>query len=398
MSISSVDLRHLAVSSVNYFFPGTIPAYTSSTSPYLNLEQIFEGESLKYENNASPGDNLAYYEFPNEFYPIQLSPLLETTEEGLHVSVGSLRSIFGFLLSKKCTGLVVRDTNSKIKAYLDFLKCLAYIAKNREEFCRLAMATDKDNTEFGSCKMFGTSELRKRKAAPLIDEIRAKVRESDMSPVMKAYYEKHLSEFAEIFYTGSRRIIIERGRYCHWSEEWAFEDVNFFKHDHLFYKLKEAVLSGAIIATIGSINDLNFLKDQKISLVDTSNVHDYCVVDLQGINPHYPPPLIVWTSRPIPPAPSTLEYYFPFLSPRCYFSSYQPSEEQREKFHQLCKKFFDVTNPSWTNFRLFMVHHIWNKMSALELKNDPPFTGCSLSVIKKMEALAASTLLTSGPL
>ncbi|MBA2369557.1 MAG: hypothetical protein H0V82_11120 [Candidatus Protochlamydia sp.] len=66
--------------------------------------------------------------------------------------------------------------------------------------------------------------------------------------------------------------------------------------DIQFAKLQRYAKLGNIISVIGDINDLTFLNNRKISIVDTSNILDYCLLNLRGnisLNTR-----IIWTQSP----------------------------------------------------------------------------------------------------
>ena len=86
---------------------------------------------------------------PSETVGTDLAPHIQKMEQGLIVSVGTERSFFDLALAdqSRCEGLVVRDINPKVKAYVDFNVLLFRIANSRKDYCLLAKKPDDSKVE-----------------------------------------------------------------------------------------------------------------------------------------------------------------------------------------------------------------------------------------------------------
>jgi hypothetical protein len=92
--------------------------------PTKSLEARFQSQCLR------PVDVYAKIEFrdylnPNEFCVMRIQPHLDEVYKigdapKYHLSTGTERSFFGFLLARNCKGLIIRDINPRAKAYSDF--------------------------------------------------------------------------------------------------------------------------------------------------------------------------------------------------------------------------------------------------------------------------------------
>ena len=211
-----------------------------------NLENDFLGEiCIHVSLKPHPfGDFLQ----PNEMFPQYVKPHLALMDDGLIVSTGTERSFFDLSLSdeNKCTGLVIRDINPRVKAYTDFLILLLRISKSRKEFIDL-------------------SELNGSKKETL-KLIKSRIVFSNMPQILKEYYLINLEDFSSLYWDEQKR-------------GFAFSDkdteFDYWDKDEPFEKLRRYAQKGKIISTIGDINDLNFLANHKIAIVDTSNIAGY---------------------------------------------------------------------------------------------------------------------------
>lgn len=192
----------------------------------------------------------ADYRSPNEHSPKDVQEHLQHMQKGLIVSTGTQRSFFDLLLSpeSKCTGLIVRDICPKVKAYVDFVVLLMRISKSREDFVRLSKNPLEHLTEMQS---------RLEKDTEIPEEI-------------KHYYLSHLEKFAKLYAEVDP----------HWPK--CTDEVNYHENDKLFDKLQRYAKEGRIIATVGDIRDLRDFKEEKIAVVDTSNICDYVPIAMQG--------------------------------------------------------------------------------------------------------------------
>jgi hypothetical protein len=194
---------------------------------------------------------------------IPLKDHLSTMRKGYAVSVGTERSFFLLALADPhlCDGLVVRDINPKVKAYVDFNVLLLRISSSREEYCSLAKRPSID-------------DYSKR-----LEIILAKITTTgDLPGNLKEYYRKNLENFAKVYYCQSSKEWAEKDSYLYEK----FYSVHYYEDDGLFTKLQRYAKQGRIISSVGSINDLSSFHDLPISLIDTSNVSAYEFLDIHG--------------------------------------------------------------------------------------------------------------------
>ncbi len=205
------------------------------------------------------------YIAPNEWHPENVAPHLRDMPQGIIVTVGAERALFDLFFADpaKCEGLVVKDINPRVKAYIDFNVLLLRIAESREEYCALAKRPENDEA------------LKFR-----LDAIRAKIEGSQDIPLfLKGYYQKYLKDFAGVYYKIDKDWAY--GSTCYPSMVDAFSEVNYHKNDALFAKLQSFARAGRIVSMSGEINDLSPLQKQQIAVVDTSNVYAYSILNLQ---------------------------------------------------------------------------------------------------------------------
>jgi hypothetical protein len=175
-----------------------------------------------------------------------------------------------------------------VKAYIDFNVLLLRISKNMQEYAELS-----EPVALGSK---AETTLYNR-----ITVIKEKTLSSDLPEVVKNYYLKHMSMLGSIY--------LWLGRSQDWRKDSRWSDCWYHKNEEQFLKLQRYAKSGNIIATIGDINALKCLRDTKISVVDTSNIHDYCVVNLQGEGNFSP--TVIWTELSVD---GTQYYSAPYTS------------------------------------------------------------------------------------
>jgi len=235
----------------------------------FDLEKLYESLVC---SDVDINFNCGFEDFlwPNEHRPDFLTAHLANLEEGIFVSTGTERVFFELLFANEttCKGVVVRDINHRVKAYIDFNVLLLRLAKDRQEYCQLSAPVALDRKEF---------EDR-------IHEIKEKIGQSSMSPTLKNYYLKNLAHFSQIYFK--------------YSGVWKEDSTNYggcFYHlnDDQFLKLQRYAQAGSIICTIGTINDLEFLGPQKVAMVDVSNIPQYTLIHLKGLRKSIP--RIVWT-------------------------------------------------------------------------------------------------------
>ncbi len=237
----------------------------------VNLEgQLFKDHINIEVNVEKEGWGDKEYLSPNERAPDQVKGHLDLMDRGLIVSTGTERSFYDLILSPedRCTGLVTRDINPKVKAYNDFLILLLRVSSSREDFCKLA-------------------------AGPFNEEKRAEIlrrlTEVNMPHEMRGYYVKNFDHFANIYYPVEHRILSSHDGFG------AVEakKVDYWSDDICFNKLKSYADAGKIVSTIGDIGDLQFINGHSISIVDTSNIGDYFAVDVNCDS--YP--RIIWNAQ-----------------------------------------------------------------------------------------------------
>ena len=122
---------------------GSHPVSTDSAVPLANssnaqaeprLDLVLQTQALNLFH--VPDKDVLQFLEPNERIPVNVRPHLLKMQRGLIVSVGTERSFFDLLLSDPnlCTGLVVRDVNPRVKAYVDFNTLLLTIATSRLDY------------------------------------------------------------------------------------------------------------------------------------------------------------------------------------------------------------------------------------------------------------------------
>lgn len=213
-----------------------------------SLECQYERYVICNVNVDPEGETYGDFLEPNEINPHRVKPHLQLAEKGVIVSAGTERSFFDLLFHPSCEGLVVRDLNPRVKAYVDFNTLLLRISDNQKEYSTLST---------NNC----------------IEVITAKIEKGSLPDKIRDYYLKNLKEFAHVYYSTPKRwrtIISECFTKCRY-------DLN---HTH-FTHLQKYAKEGNIIATVGPINELEFLSNRTISVVDTSNIDGYSPIDLK---------------------------------------------------------------------------------------------------------------------
>ncbi len=228
------------------------------------------------------------YFAPNEKQPIKIKPWFDTLKEkGTLVSTGTERSFIDAALCEKCTGVVVRDTNPPIKAYNDFNLLLLKLAATREEYLRFRMVEDCLNLVENHDRGFSHESLAREST---IAQIKERLRESDMIDETKQFYEDYFDAFANIYYAAQQTnemlcFIDPAKRVCRdYSWPTFFDDANYLFDDSLFKKVQDMAKKGNFISTIGSIDQLEFLKEESIIAIDISNILDYASLDFSGLS------------------------------------------------------------------------------------------------------------------
>jgi hypothetical protein len=225
----------------------------------IPLEQQFQYLFTK-KVNIRENCNFKDYREPNEGSPEGIAEHLENSEPGIHIYTGSERAFFGacFSDSSKCHGVIVRDINLKIIAYVNFNTLLLRLSKTRVDYVELTRKCD------------DKYPLKGR-----ISVIENLIINNDLPDYVRSYHLKHLNDFALAYFSVERSWRTTRAKH--------FKECRYDLHDHLFAKVQAYAKSGNFIAIQGSINDLSFTKDRKISVVDTSNIFDYVFLNIKGL-------------------------------------------------------------------------------------------------------------------
>lgn len=295
MSISGVGIFF-----ANWFYGGLSDSPKARPSPpvsavcdhavllpeLINLEKQFQNICFKDMNLDAPlqllgGMKVNDFIIPNEGSPQYILPHLDKVEEqGILVCTGTQRSLFNLCLgADKYTGLVVRDINPKVKAYIDFIVLLLRLSENREEYRQLS--------ELALPKSY-SKEDRESLTKDKTKAIKHKLEQSASIPEKaKNYYLKNFESFADIYFS------YENTAFFGWKTDPNYAEVHYHENDRLFKILQDHAKSGRIMAAAGDINDLRFLDSQKIAVVDVSNISDYSLIDLQiGTSSR---PRVIWT-------------------------------------------------------------------------------------------------------
>ncbi|HEV8051767.1 MAG TPA: hypothetical protein VGP47_04670 [Parachlamydiaceae bacterium] len=231
----------------------------------LNLENEFINHQIR-KVDCAPG-SLFDYLVPNEGRPEKIKKHLDLAQTGIHISTGTERSLFHLLCAEedKCLGLVIRDINPRVKAYMDFNIALIRISDTREEYVKLSSTIH--------------DPIHRIQTIESIIE-----RDPDLPLIIKQYYLAHARKFGEIYLKADQS----------WRTNPLFDRVNYCRNDSQFYKIKFFAMAGNIITTVGKINDLIFLFCRNIAVVDTSNICDYSMINL-NYNENSQP-RVIWTN------------------------------------------------------------------------------------------------------
>ena len=293
--------------------PPSIDQQAKSASAHLCLEETLA--SLTFQRPVdvnTPVDFIAFLN-PNEFNVYKVKEHLDQQEKiGPMVVTGTERSFFDLCLCNpdKCTGLIVRDINPKVKAYVDFNTLLLRIADNVGEYAQMSddlMSLNDLKQWVEGSQLLGEEKkfflenptkiqqllyenpdfIRRNHKALLTrtEYLQCRIESSNIPQHLKQYYFHHLNDFAEIYFNTTKSW---RSR-----DKQFFEGVQYHENPNLFNKLQQFARSGNIIATIGDINDLRFLENLNVGILDVSNIPDYVLLDLKAdksFSPH-----IIWT-------------------------------------------------------------------------------------------------------
>ena len=250
-------------------------ASTDDTGPSLeddNIEDFLMGEVLACGKDTR---DIGNFLSPNEYDVINVKDHLDRMEEGFILSCGTERSFFDLVLAnpEKCRGLIVRDIDSRVKAYVDFNVLLLRISNDVRDYESLSTLDFENKPELEE----RVQEIKRR--------IHLKMKSGEISIKIGLYYLENLEKLASVYYSTSKA----------WRNEkfYFFQGVEYYRDEEKFRKLQAYAKAGKIIATVGDINDLQFLHRVRVSVVDTSNVFDYFLGDFQVDDQSNP--LIIWT-------------------------------------------------------------------------------------------------------
>lgn len=221
-------------------------------------------EDVSTEDHLWEQRRFVDYREPNEYLPeaIESHVAKAWNRRGVVVSTGAERSFFHLIFSDHnlCQGLVIRDINPIIIAYVNFNILLLKVAIDRIDYERLSSSKDS------------------------LLEIRDRVKVSTIPDRFRFFYLRNFESFSNAYY----------GTTAFWKGSTEFQAVHYYKSDMQFQILKAYAVAGNIIATLGDINNLCFLNrdevvDLDVSNIDQSSMIDICVENREG------PPTLIWT-------------------------------------------------------------------------------------------------------
>jgi len=251
-----------------------IMGLTRRIQRHTSLETIFDEEATTINLENPP--NFHSCLVPNETEPLGIVPHLVLDRPGIFVATGTERAFFALLLllakePTKCQGLVVRDFNPEVKAYVDFLVLLLRISDNREDFARLSRLFEDDEYKHNLDE----------ESALITWQLWTVERRIENSPYippdMKEYFRngRRFWTFGQLYYHTTAKHDWSKRQGC-------FEGVNYLKNNELFNRLQKFARAGKIIATVGKIDDLAFLEQKRnIALMDIWNIPDYTIPNFQ---------------------------------------------------------------------------------------------------------------------
>jgi hypothetical protein len=221
-----------------------------------------------------------YCDFPEFLSPNEGNPesiqhhFKNISNRGIVVCTGTERSFYTLLFCSEtwCEGLVIRDIQPKVKAYVDCNILLLRISKTREEYANLSECIGKDKLRL---------DLKQR-----IELITEKTTQSNLPFSIKEYYLKNMRAICSLYLLEPKPEREEINE--------MFEACAYNTDDEQFSKLQRYAQSGNIVCITGTINDLSFLKTKNVVAVDTSNISDYILIDIKGGKEDFHP-RIIWT-------------------------------------------------------------------------------------------------------
>ncbi len=228
------------------------------------MEEItsFGAEDIEHRPGNWPTQG---YLSPNEENVLEVQSHLVMKKPGKLVCTGAERSLFNLILADptKCEGLVVVDFDPLTKAYLDFNVLLLRISRNMEHYAQLSSL---DARQYEGSLTVERYHHRYR-------EINTAIETSDLPPALKEYYKKNLIQFGSIYYNARKT--------SDWRTSAKFNGVKYHEDERLFQRVQQYAKSGNIIVTKRDINDLKFLDNNNIEILDISNIPDYFIPNFQ---------------------------------------------------------------------------------------------------------------------
>lgn len=241
-------------------FNSTFLSFTTSVFA-ANLEVMFRDildveEAALSTTELSEANEFDRFLEPNEINVRDIQEVLHRnmTMPGIIVSVGTVRSFADLALApENCEGLVVRDVNPKVKAWVDFETMLLKISDNIEEY----------NTflSFGETANWTN---------PAWIRIKWKLAESPhVSDSFKKYYRQNFERLAKVYYRAQA-----------WRRDNLPKMVNYHRDRASFERLQRYARNGSIIATVGSIGEVGVFTERiPLALIDSSNVNAYAIIE-----------------------------------------------------------------------------------------------------------------------
>ena len=277
-----------------------------------SLEVQYENEWLNLPPNEETLMDESFLDFlyPNEKNVSEISKHLNRdSHAGVIVSAGTERSFFNLIQCEKCTGLIVRDVNPRVKAYMDLNILMLQISESLEDYQQLSSPLltstpykGKNGKPFSISKRTHKKQVKTTAATisksvyiELVAKEEYQARKADLieriersmlfSDVKRDYYIRNLDTLMQVFFAETHG----------WRLNKSFAVVNYSQNNAQYLKLKRFIDQGNIITTIGSIADLEFIRTP-VSIVDVSNILDYVSFSF-GFSPEALdfPPRIVWT-------------------------------------------------------------------------------------------------------
>jgi len=340
--------------SIQEITSNTFSVYSGSSSTNFNstvvsLENDFWELAFPKKVDINANCPFKDYLFPNEDAPEGIKSHLDLSERGIIVSTGTERNFFNLLFSKeeKCDGIVVRDINQKVKAYIDFNVLLFRISETRAEYLELSQNVDLQDTESFKTRM-----------KIILD----KVKKSSLPERIKNYYLEHVEDFGSIYLRTQKNWQCEDSKY--------YKECRYDQNDDGFSKIQKYARAGNIISTIGEINDLSFLKGRIISVVDTSNICDYSLINLKGIDDSHSRIRVIWTR----PTPRLTQYYS--------YSLDLLNDQEKNEFEELLGKLKQIKHEDEPSLTFALQNRLPKEPNAFDCSAGPFYSRKSLRGLK----------------